>query len=468
MLKIYNTLTKKKEEFKPIDKNRIGFYHCGPTVYWTQHIGNMRAMVLCDFIVRSLEYLGYNVKLVRNYTDVGHLTSDEDEGEDKLEKGAKREGKTPEEIAKKYISIFENDLKDLNIMEPEAKPRATKHIKEMQAMIKILLEKGFAYKTELAIYFDVSKVKNYTKLSGQILEKNISEASSGEASDKNKKKPADFALWFFKKGAHKNALQTWSSPWGEGFPGWHIECSAMSKKYLGNTFDLHMGGIEHVPVHHTNEIAQSESANGVKFVNYWLHNGHLTVDGSKMAKSEGTAYSVEEIKSKDFNPLALRYFFLQAHYRSNQNFTWDALVASKTALKNMQEIVLGLKASTRGSRDAKINEEYKEKFISALEDDFNIPQALAVAWEMLKSDKLVDEEKLFTIYNFDIVLGLKLDELKQEETVIPKDILALIDNRDKFRELGDFAESDRIRKEIENLGYQIEDTPKGAKISKKL
>ncbi|MFA5318694.1 MAG: cysteine--tRNA ligase, partial [Patescibacteria group bacterium] len=309
MLKIYNTLTKKKEEFKPINENRVGFYHCGPTVYWTQHIGNMRAMVLCDLIARSLEYLGYNVKLVRNFTDVGHLTSDEDEGEDKLEKGARREGKTPEEIARKYITVFENDIRDLNVMEPEVKPRATKHIKEMQAMIKILLEKGFAYKTELAIYFDVSKVKDYTKLSGQVLEKNISDAGSGEVSDKNKKNPTDFALWFFKKGAHKNALQTWSSPWGEGFPGWHIECSAMSKKYLGDTFDLHMGGIEHVPVHHTNEIAQSESANGVKFVNYWLHNGHLTVDGSKMSKSEGTAYSIEEIKSKDFNPLALRYFF---------------------------------------------------------------------------------------------------------------------------------------------------------------
>jgi len=468
MLKIYNTLTKKKEKFKPISEEQVSFYHCGPTVYWTQHIGNMRAVVLCDLIVRSLEYLGSNVKLVRNYTDVGHLTSDGDDGEDKLEKGAKRDNMTPQEVAKKYIDVYENDVKELNTMTPEIQARATKHIKEMEAMIKILLEKDFAYQTELAIYFDISKARNYTKLSGQNLEKNISDAGSGEVSDSNKKNPADFALWFFKKGKHENAIQTWQSPWGEGFPGWHIECSAMAKKHLGDTIDIHMGGIEHVPVHHTNEIAQSESANGIKYVNYWLHNEHLTVDNKKMAKSEGTAYSLEEIKEKDFNPLALRYFFLQAHYRSKQNFTWDALVASKTALQNLQQKILELKANTQGSREAKINEEYKEKFIAALEDDFNIPQALAVAWDVIKSDKLIDEEKLFTIYNFDIVFGLKLDELKQEESFIPKDILALIDNRDKFRELGDFGEADRLRKEIEDLGYILEDTPKGAKVSKKL
>jgi len=468
MLKIQNTLTRKKEEFKPLQEGKVSFYHCGPTVYWTQHLGNMRAVVLCDLIIRSLEYLKYDVKLVRNYTDVGHLTSDEDEGEDKLEKGAKRDNITPQEVAKKYIDIYEQDIKDLNTIPAEIKPRATNHIKEMQDMIKILLEKGFAYKTELAIYFDISKAKNYTKLSGQNLDKNITDAGSGEVSDKNKKNPHDFVLWFFKKGVHKNAIQTWKSPWGEGFPGWHIECSAMAKKYLGDTLDIHMGGVEHIPVHHTNEIAQSQSANGVKYVNYWLHNEHLTVDDKKMAKSTGTSYTLSDIKEKDFSPLALRYLFLQAHYRSKQNFTWDALVSAKTALKNLQTKVLELKENIRQVSEAKINEEYKEKFILAIEDDFNIPQALAVLWEVVKSDKLINEEKLLTIYNFDMVLGLKLDELKQEETVIPKEILALIDNRDKFRELEDFTEADKLRLEIERLGYSIEDGPKGTKVSKKL
>ncbi|PIR93024.1 cysteine--tRNA ligase [Candidatus Falkowbacteria bacterium CG10_big_fil_rev_8_21_14_0_10_43_10] len=467
MLKIYNTLTRKKEKFKPISDEQVSFYHCGPTVYWTQHIGNMRAMVLCDLIVRSLEYLGYNVKLARNYTDVGHLTSDEDEGEDKLEKGAKRDKISPQEVADKYIKVFEQDIKDLNVMPAEVKPRATEHIKEMQEMAQTLLDKGFAYATELAIYFDVSRAKNYTRLSGQNLAKNIAEAGSGEVSDPNKKHPADFALWFFKKGKHANAMQTWESPWGQGFPGWHIECSAMAKKHLGETLDIHMGGVDHIPVHHTNEIAQSESANGKKFVNYWLHNEMLVVDNEKMAKSSGKINSLAEIKDKGYDPLALRYLFLGAHYRSKQNFTWETLDAAGNALKKLRNEVTEIKSNIKSAGEAKINENLREKFIAALEEDFNIPQALAVLWEVVKSDKFINEEKLLTILNFDGVLGLKLDELKTETGEIPKVIQALADNRQKFRELGDFNAADEIRQEIENQGYIVEDTPQGVKIKKK-
>src|SRR6056297_405906 len=261
-IKLYNTLTRQQEEFKPLKEGEVLFYHCGPTVYWTQHLGNLRGMTCADFVVRIFKYFDYQATHVRNYTDVGHLTSDEDEGEDKMEKGAKKEGKTPGEVADKYIKIFEQDVSKLNNLEPDYKPRATKHIEEMIEMVKILLEKGYAYTTDLAVYFDISKKEDYTKLSGQDLDKLLSGAGRGEITDPQKKNSADFALWFFKTGAHKNALQTWESPFqsslvekGEGFPGWHIECSAMSSKYLGKTIDVHMGGIEHIPVHHTNEIA---------------------------------------------------------------------------------------------------------------------------------------------------------------------------------------------------------------------
>jgi len=470
MLKFYNTLTRKKEVFKPISEDEVTFYHCGPTVYWTQHIGNMRGVVMNDLIVRTLEYLGYKVKLARNYTDVGHLTSDEDEGEDKLEKGAKRESKTPQQTAEKYIKIFERDVTALNTRPADLKPQATDNIKEIIGMIRILLDKGYAYQTDLAIYFSVLKAKDYTKLSGQNLAKNIAEAGKGEASDPDKKNPADFALWFFKTGKHKNAMQTWESPWGKGFPGWHIECSAMAKKYLGDTVDIHMGGIEHVPVHHTNEIAQSEAANGVKFVNYWLHNEHLLANDVKMAKSAGTAYSLAEVKAKRYEPLALRCFFLSAHYRSKQNFSWEALAASAASLKKMQNKIKELKETVKLSAEkieaTDINEHYRGQFIAAIEDDDNIPQALAVLWETLKDDKLTADETLATVFDFDRVLGLELTKVKLDKTAVPKKIQALIDNRQKFREVGDFAEADKIREKIEQLGYEIKDTPNGVVVNK--
>ncbi len=467
-LKLYNTLTRQKEVFKPIKKNQVSFYECGPTVYWTQHIGNMRGMFCADIVVRVLKYLGYQVKYVRNYTDVGHLTSDQDEGEDKMEKAARQEKLNPQEIAEKYIKIFEKDVADLNILEPNVKPRATQCIEEMIAMTQTLLDKGFAYTTELAVYFDISKAKNYTQLSGQKLEEKVKGAGKADVADPKKKHPADFALWFFKAGKHKNALQYWPSPFssplvenGEGFPGWHLECSVMASKYLGKTIDIHMGGIEHIPVHHTNEIAQSESAYGVKFVNYWLHNEHLSVDNKKMSKSLGNIVALDDLRKKKFNPLALRYLFLQAHYRSKQNFTWSVMESAQKGFDNLINQIKEL-----GNQSGKISEEYKDRFIEKIEDDFNTPQALVIAQKLLKSD-LSKQDKLATILDFDKVLGLGLDKIRKEKIVIPLEIKQLVEAREKARQKQDWAAADKIRKQIIEQGYQIEDTSSGPKVSPK-
>jgi len=480
MLRIFNTLGKKKEEFVPLKKNEVSFYQCGPTVYWIQHIGNMRAMVLADLIRRSMEYLGYKVKFARNYTDVGHLTGDEDAGEDKLEKGAKREGLTPQEIADKYIAQFEADVKALNCEEPTEKPRATDYIPQMAEMVQDLIDKGFAYATDLAIYFDVEKYiaagHNYAELSGQKLENNLIEAGKGDVADKNKKSAMDFAVWFFKAGTHKEALQTWGQdfkgidqPIKAGFPGWHLECSAMNKTLFGSTIDLHMGGIEHIPVHHTNEIAQSEAANGVKFVDYWLHNEHLTVDGAKMSKSGGTAYSVADVIAKGYDPLALRYFFLQAHYRSKQNFTWEALDAAKSGFDNLRSQLVSfrprsasLRAGSAGN-PGEVDKSLALKFTSALEDDFNIPSALSVVFEVLKSD-LSDADKYATIMDFDKVLGLNLSEVSAIK--IPAKVADLAEERKKARANKNWAESDRLRDEINKLGWQIKDAKDSYELKK--
>ena len=473
-MRLYNTLTRKTEEFKPIKEKEVKLYHCGPTVYWTQHIGNLRGMFCADLTVRTFRYLEYKVKHVRNYTDVGHLTSDTDVGEDKMEKGARREGLKPTEIAEKYIRIFETDTQELNILEPTVKPRATEHIQDMIEMTKTLIDKNYAYTTDLAVYFDISKVKDYTKLSGQILEKNIQSAGKSKVSDSQKKHPNDFALWFFKTGTHKNAIQYWPSPFssplvenGQGFPGWHIECSAMSKKYLGNTLDIHMGGIEHIPVHHTNEIAQSESANGVGFANYWLHNEHLLVDNKKMAKSEGTSHSLLEIKEKGFNPLSLRYLFLTAHYRSKLNFTWKSLEASQNALNKLYDFVAlpnttiaeksQLNSKIELQNKAQITAGYEKQFLEALENNLDTPRTLVIIWEMIKSKDLNYDNKKTTLLKFDKVLGLNLDKVKKEKIEISDDIKKLIEQREEARKNKDWKEADRLRDEIKKNGLAVKD-----------
>ena len=466
-MKLYNTLTRQIEEFKPIEPNKVKFYHCGPTVYWVQHIGNLRAMTWADLIRRSLTFLGFQVIFVRNYTDVGHLTSDQDEGEDKMEKGAKREGLTPDQIAEKYINIFDADTQKLNIIPPSHRPRATEYIQKMIEMVKILLAKNHAYVAEQAIYFDVSTFRNYNQLNKQKIDLNIAGGGKGKIEDKQKRHFSDFALWFFKKGAHKNALQTWQSPWGEGFPGWHIECSVMAKSLLGNTIDIHMGGVEHIPVHHTNEIAQSEAANGVKFVNYWLHNEHLNVDGGKMAKSQGTGLTLSDVINKGFDPLDLRYFYLSAHYRAKQNFTWEALSASQIAYKKLKEYAVVLKKQISRSQlsQEKLTQldQYRQNFIINISTDFQIPQALAGMWEMLKSN-IPSTDKLDLLLEFDKVFGLNLDKVQEDK--IPKDILEIAEKREEARRKGDFTLSDNLRKQIADQGYTIEDLEKGFKIKK--
>lgn len=463
-IKFYNTLGKTLEKFKPLRSKEVAFYYCGPTVYSTQHIGNLRGMTCVDLIVRSMQYLGYKVKLVRNYTDVGHLVSDGDEGEDKMEKGSKREGLTPVQIADKYIKIYEEDTKALNLIEPEIKCRATDHVAEMIEMTKTLLDKGFAYATPLAIYFDIDKFEDYGKLSGRKRETNIAGAGSGEVEDGNKKNPDDFALWFFRAGKHEKAIQYWPSPFssplaesGNGFPGWHIECSAMSKKYLGETIDIHMGGIEHVTVHHTNEIAQSEAASGKIFANYWLHNEHLLVNGGKMSKSDGTGYTLSDVMEKGFGPLDLRYFYLSAHYRSKQNFTWEALGAAKSGREHLYNQVREL-----GGEAGRINKHFKVSFEDRLAEDINIPQAMAVVQELLKSD-IANEDKLATVLDFDRVLGLDLNKAI-EATELPDEIKELVAQRDQARVEKNWAESDRLRTELEAHGYIVEDTKNGTRV----
>lgn len=458
-LSLFNTLSKKTELLVPVVPGEVKIYQCGPTVYWTQHIGNMRASVVTDTLVRALKYFGYEVKYARNYTDVGHLTSDSDEGEDKMIKGAKREGLTPDEIAQKYINVFENDVHELNVLSPDFKPRATGYISEMIDLVQILIDKEFAYITPLAVYFDITKAKDYTRLSGQVLENNIEEAGHGAVSDSNKRNPADFAVWFFKAGAHANALQTWPNPFSdkEGFPGWHIECSSMIKKLLGNTIDIHLGGVEHIPVHHTNEIAQSESANGVPLANIWMHYEHLLVDGKKMSKSDGTSYSLHDIEEKGFNPLALRYLFLTAHYRSKQNFTWEALEGAQTALTRLQSYL--------GEEVGSINTDYQNRFADFIADDLDTSRALALAWEVVKDQTLSDADRTATLLDFDKVFGLGLKPRQAE--VLPENIAALALARTTARAAKNWVESDRLRDEINALGWEVLDTDKGQEIRKK-
>jgi len=478
---LYNTLSRKKEEFKPIKKGQVGLYTCGPTVYNFAHIGNLRSYLFEDILKRVLFYNGYKVKHVMNITDVGHLTGDRDMGEDKLEIGAKREGKTAWEIAEFYAEAFKNDIKLLNILEPDVWCKATSHIKEQIDLIKVLEKKGYTYKISDGIYYDTAKFKNYTKLSRQNLEF-LKEGARVEKNDE-KKNATDFALWKFSipltpfvKGRKITKRQMeWNSPWGVGFPGWHIECSAMSLKYLGDHFDIHCGGVDHIGVHHTNEIAQSEAATGKSpWVNYWLHNEFLNIaGGKKMAKSGDNFLTLENaLIKKGINPLAYRFAALGTHYRKAMEYSEEAIKSVRNGWVHLHNQVqnLGIYNQTAGwiYKMGNINSGYKKKFLNAINDDLNTPQALAIAQELLKSD-LSQADKLSTIIDFDRVFGLDLDPiLKMKEFVaLPDDIRKLIVARQEAREKENFQESDRLRGEIEKLGYTIEDTKDGQRASKK-
>lgn len=457
-MKIYNTSSREIEEFKPQNSPDVSLYSCGPTVYDFTHIGHMRTYTNIDFLKRTLTYLGLKVNHVMNITDVGHLTGDTDEGEDKLEKGAKSSGKTVWEVAKFYTGNFFETMKALNVLPADTTCKATDHIEDMLQLIKQLEQKGFAYETKEAIYFDTSKFTNYGKLSGQKLDDKLQQARKEVVVDPEKKNPADFALWFKTVGRFEKHEMHWGSPWGEGFPGWHIECSAMSMKYLGETIDIHAGGVDHIPVHHENEIAQSEAITGKLFVKYWFHNEFLLVDNVKMSKSLQNFYTLEDIKKKNIDPLALRYLFTQTQYRQQMNFTWESLEGAQNSLNKLRELVLSLRKQTDRqmiSEDKLVQvDAFRSQFRIALENDLQMPQAIAVVWSMLKSN-IPSEDKLDLLYELDQVLGLDLREVVED--VIPKNILDLVIQRETARKNRDFTTSDQLRAEIEKHGYKVED-----------
>lgn len=462
MIKLYNTLTRKIEEFKPIKPGEVGIYSCGPTVYWNQHIGHMYAYTQWDTLVRFLRYTGFNVRWVMNITDVGHMTSDQDMGEDKMEKGAKREGLTVWQIADKYIAQFLESMDFLNIQKPDVLCRATEHIQEQIDLIKKIETNGFTYKTKTGLVFDTSKFPDYPKFGRLDLEKQY--AGARVEVDPEKKRPRDFLLWVTNQPKH---VMQWDSPWERGFPGWHIECTAMSTKYLGEKFDIHTGGIEHIPIHHTNEIAQAYGAFGRQTANYWLHNGWLVLKKEKMSKSLGNIILVTDLIEKKFSPLALRYLILTSHYRQGMTFSWEALKGAQSAYERLVEMVKGWKLgrdrNTIGLDDPEKIQGFRQKFIDKLSDDLNVPEALAVVWQMAKSD-IPDPDKLDLILDFDKVLGLRLAAQTKVKIKVPKKIKELVEQREKLREQGKWQEADEIRKKIEKLGWKIEDTPKGPKL----
>lgn len=461
---LYNTLTRKIEKFKPLNPPLVTFYTCGPTVYDYTHLGHMRTYVNNDLLKRTLIYLGYKVKHVMNITDVGHLTGDDDQGEDKLEKGAKREKKSVWEIAKFYTDYFFYTIDQLNIIRPEIICKATDHIKEMINLIKILEKKGFVYETNEAVYFNTKKFKNYGILNPQKDKEKRKGAREEVYVDPNKKNPADFALWFKRVGRFANHTMHWDSPWGDGFPGWHIECSAMSMKYLGETIDIHAGGIDHIPIHHTNEIAQSEAATSKQFVRFWFHNNFLLVEGKKMSKSLENFYTIDDIKKKKIEPLAIRYLFLQTHYRKSLNFTWQSAISSQLAYNELKEKVLFYKNNLSQKLNLEKIKSYQDKFKTLISNDLQIPKALAFVWEIIHEKKLNFKEKYRLILDFDKVLGLNLKNIKKE--TIPKEIINLAKQRDKARKAKDFKTADKLREEIEKRGYIIEDTKEGFVIKK--
>ncbi len=458
-LKLYNTLTKRKEIFKPIHGNEVRIYSCGPTVYKDATIGNMRTNVFMDILRRVLKYNGYTLKHVMNITDVGHLVSDADEGEDKMIKSAKEEGKTPLEIAEFYTKRFLKDLKDLNIDMPEIICKATDHIDDMLKFVEELMKKGYAYETSTAIYFDVSKLDEYGVLSGINLEEQ-KEGARVEV-DKEKKNPYDFALWI---KAPENHLMKWDSPWGLSYPGWHIECSAMSKKYLGEEFDIHTGGIDLIPTHHENEIAQSKGLTGKNPARFWIHGEYLLINGGKMSKSLGNVYLLSDIIKRGYSPLSYRIFCFSASYRNKLNFTWEAIDASNKALIKLKE---AYKKHLEGNDDVQeeIINEFENKFHEAINDDLNMPLAMSIVWEVakynLKSKKLAN-----LLLKFDTVLGIKIDELEENKEEIPDEVLELVEKRKQARQDKNWELSDKIRDEINKKGYNIKDQKDGVIIEK--
>lgn len=453
-LKLYNTLTRKKEIFKPIKNGEVGVYSCGPTVYWFQHVGNLRTYIFADLLRRILEFGNYKVKHIINITDVGHLTSDADSGEDKMEKAAKKEGKSAKEISEFYFDAFHKDLERLNVLEPTKWTKATEHIKEQIEIIKKLETKGFTYKTSDGIYFDTSKDKNYGKLA-RLKREGLQAGKRVDLGDK--KNVTDFALWKFSPpDSNEKRQQEWDSPWGKGFPGWHIECSAMAMKYLGEHFDIHTGGQDHIQIHHTNEIAQSENSTGKKFVNYWMHTAWLVSKGEKISKSKGGLYTLSDLIEENFEPLSYRYFCLTTHYKKPLEFSLERLGVAQNTYKRLKKICLEM------GPDKEINQEYFLEFEDAVNNDLDLPKAIQVLWKLVRDKNA--KGKYGTIKKMDEVLGLDL--LKKDKIKIPSEITELVKKREIARKNKDWKSADELRNKISNLGWSVEDKPEGPEINK--
>ncbi len=459
----YNTLTKKKEEFHPINQSEVRIYSCGPTVYKNATIGNMRTNIFQDVLRRVLRYNGFKLKHAMNITDVGHLVSDGDDGEDKMLKSAREEKKTPLEIAEYYTKLFFEDLQQLNIETPEIVCKATDHIQEMLEYVMKLVENGYAYETSTAIYFDISKLDKYPILSNL----NIEEQKAGARVnvDKEKRNPYDFALWI---KAPENHLMKWDSPWGPSYPGWHIECSAMGQKYLGEQFDIHTGGIDLIPTHHENEIAQSKGACGKIPANYWMHGEYLLINGGKMSKSLGNVYLLKDIKEKGYDPIVYRLYSYSCHYRNKLNFTWEGIESASKSLERLRNSYqLNLKGTDKlTTADKEKLLQMEKDFHEAINDDLNMPLAMSFVWETARFEKKNPEiSKLLS--KFDTILGIRIDEENTKKQEIPQEILDLVEQRKVARENKDWEKSDKLRDLISQKGYIIKDTKEGIEITEK-
>ncbi len=463
-VQFYNTLTRQKGEFKPLEGNMVRIYSCGPTVYSYAHIGNFRAYIFMDTLRRVLQYNGYELNHVMNITDVGHLESDADEGEDKMEKAARKENKDPYEIAKYYTEIFFRDMERLHIQRPEKVAKATEHISEMLEFVQELVKNGYAYETSRGIYFDISKLDKYPVLSNRNIEEQI--AGARVDVDEEKRNPYDFALWIKAPETH---IMKWESPWGLSYPGWHIECSAMGRKYLGDEFDIHTGGIDHIPTHHENEIAQSKGLTGKVPAKCWMHVEFLQVDGGKMSKSLGNTYTLDQLQEKGIEPLAYKLFCFTAHYRTKLNFTFDTALSTQKALNRLREGFLKHQEGTEEIASEKIKE-YEDKFLATINDDLNMPAAMGIVWEIIRNqEKAKQYAKL--LLKFDKVLGLDLENSKQyleeaKQIELPEEIAELLEKRKQARENKDWKIADQIRDQLKEKGYSVKDTKEGMTVEK--
>ena len=466
-LTFYNTLTRKKEEFHSIDEKRVRMYSCGPTVYSYAHIGNFRTYIFMDTLRRVLKYNGYELKHVMNITDVGHLESDADEGEDKMEKAARKEKKDPYEIANFYTKIFLKDMEKLNIDKPEIITKATENISQMIDYVREIIKNGYAYETSKGIYFDISKLDKYPVLSNRKLDDQI--AGARVDVDPEKKNPYDFALWI---KAPENHIMKWESPWGLSYPGWHLECSTMGRRFLGEEFDIHTGGVDHIPTHHENEIAQSKGATGKIPAHVWMHCEYLQVDGGKMSKSLGNTYTISQLQEKGISPLAFKLFCFTAHYRNKLNFTFEGAYGAQKALERLYDSYV---KNVNGADDVEedVIKEYEEKFLSYINDDMNMPGAMSVVWDIARNTKK-SAKFANLLLKFDEVLGLDMKnaekylvKFKQNDSEeLPAEIKKLVEERKNARAEKNWAKSDEIRDKIISLGYSIKDTKDGIIVKK--